>query len=114
MSKLISNPTECGYLGKSHFKCYHPLMPIPKGVLVDRFQCNTDTFPIKCPLQAGIPIPKDSKELAQLLPSLLSYKDKPKRRNRKDCINYETFSCQISSSSHPPCLGVTCGCFKTK
>jgi hypothetical protein len=144
MSKLISNPTECGFHICHEAACSHPSKP--DRTIRNWGNCKSDIeFPTDCPLQEGQPIPKTIEELIQLakkeglLTDIYPWSkdkatielknktvDKPKRRNRqpiakrnrKDCIHYDRnfveLTCDRYKNLLEECTGVNCGYFKTK
>lgn len=137
MSKLISNPLECGHRGSIFHPTHLPISARCKhkdGPSV----CNVaKEFPTNCPLQDGQPIPKTTeeliemtqKELKQRVRSIIVAKEKelgikPKRRNHKDCKYYHLplsflddikgHKCRCAGKSNLFCIGVNCGSFKTR
>ena len=134
MSKLISNPTECGYCNiEENYRdivCKHP-----KNAGGD---CFGFTFPDTCPLQDGITIEQCKESPIEMVDRLLKSgtqtireshsheilvvrrKSKPKRRNRRNCIHHRipigsrSLSCRSKDRISPNCIGVNCGYFKSK
>jgi len=125
MSKLISNPTECGYNNEvcgKHF-CDHPSCKL-------RHCTWTKEFPTACPLQDGftrldlLAVVKTAPIMNKIESDIINDLLKPKkRRNRKDCeygyyvnvVNLKhLLHCKHKSISYPHCQGVNCGHFKTK
>lgn len=133
MSKLISNPSECGYFGIIGHKCKnidHPQRRNNLGrVLLTLPCCNIDKFPTNCPLPNGM-TKEQFKEKQK--PNIVHVESCGKtrkrvysRRNRKNCTHWingtmSTNRCseedfrKPGSIVYPICIGVTCGRFKTK
>ena len=122
MSKLISNPFECGYVDQEpNYRddiCKHP-----KNA---GGQCpgSMTEFPTHCPLPEGYP--KEQLNDEQLFPKCTHhkhtyYKNGKRvypRRNRKDCIyhilKYDKYGrCDNRNRLKTLCSGVNCGDFKT-
>lgn len=109
MSKLISSPVECGhrislFTGNN---CRHP-----EGKLIT---CRYESFPFACPLPDGITIKQCNESPSEMVDRLL----KPKRRNRKDCVSFETQPVKERECFHYrvkgwACKGVNCGHFEPK
>ena len=118
MSKLISNPTECGY---RNFK--YTRLGIFIGVMCKKninLSCsNNKKFPTTCPLQDG---KTHEQFIEDMKPNIIhvGYAGlSKKRRNRKDCIHYQTCNkclpgCSNRSVERRYCIGVNCGHFETK
>jgi hypothetical protein len=124
MSKLISNPTECGWRRQSLtrlglptgiYVCYH------KSRKVKALYCSKPIeFPTTCPLQTGYSI----KQIIKDHPLMTERLTKPKRRNRKDCkyidpanVIFRINRCKVRGADSKEaigCTGVTCGYFETK
>lgn len=108
LMKLIASPTECGYCDISpNFRadiCRHPKTPLLK--------CLPDKFPDFCPLQDGEP---SERYYGGVRGGANTPKDKPKRRNRKDCIHIEKHNgCSAPFKDTFHCEGVNCGHFEPK
>lgn len=50
MKKIINDPTECGYRGVEHGKCFHPKTPLFTRPIT-RQHCSDQDFPDFCPLK---------------------------------------------------------------
>lgn len=122
MSKLISNPRECGFRRKR--------APLESPHIITRFVCMnsngtgncdyraTGEFPTNCPLQDGEP---SERYYGGVRSGANTPKDKPKRRNRKparsrkDCIHIEEHNgCSAPFVDRYYCIGVNCGRFEPK
>ncbi|MBE3085866.1 MAG: hypothetical protein IMZ64_06580 [Bacteroidetes bacterium] len=107
MSKLITNPFECGYSNiEENYRegvCKHP-----KNLCAN---CPGPEFPANCPLQDGVIDQQSDKKVGELITSLL----KTKRRSKKDCINYSIKAKCCSKPGVPyTCKGINCGHFEPK
>lgn len=123
MSKLISNPTECGYRLQQQKGGFKSNQPICSHLETYGNKCNEPSvFPTNCPLPDGITVEQcrlRTKMADEIAKSEKPIVFKPKRRNRKDCVHNETpdvfgrLTC-LRPWGTDDCIGVNCGFFKTK